>query len=192
MRTHATENSSEGFSLGFRLAALVSALREVEADIRVFERYRMIVSRISGLEKQVAYSPALEKIFKVTIQSIIELNSWMLQKSNMYFPVAESIVREVIESPHNEEESVKIMVGNIREALDEKEALGFLAHVARTNTILNLRLRNDLGLNEEQIQDLHSLAVKATKSFMNSSSERMKSMYALLYKSLREDYESED
>ena len=128
------DNLLNNFSEGFILASLTSAIRETEANVKSFVEYQKLVEKIKKWPDIGFSSYSIEKAWGEVIKGIEEINDWLMNKKDEYFP----IIRELIKQNNNTNNAIFTHLGTY---YTNKEIFYAITNTITINPYLNEKIK---------------------------------------------------
>lgn len=145
---NSVEESLESYSIGFYLGALVSILRETEASIKNFSKFKRGIDLISNLEKMKnELSSDMKPLVIDSAKEMQELNEWFRDKAQEYSP----LITKLVQYSQNKYSDSLL---RLRRQWDDKTIFFALISLARTNAYARQKLVKKcqkVGINEETL-----------------------------------------
>ncbi|MHA1237053.1 MAG: SIR2 family NAD-dependent protein deacylase [Candidatus Hodarchaeales archaeon] len=121
------------FSEGFILGALTTGIREREANVNTFVEYQLLVEKLKEWPTIGFSSYFIRKSWEDVNNAIEEINSWLIQKKDEYFPIIVELIKLNIEG-NNE------IFTHLKTCNTDKEMFYLIANTLETNPYLNAEI----------------------------------------------------
>ncbi len=154
------------FSEGFILAALTTGIREREANVNTFIEYQILVNKLKEWPSTGFSSIFFRKSWEDVNNAIEEINSWLIQKKDEYFPILVELIKQNIEG-NNE------IFDHLRTCNTEKEMFYLIVNALETNPYLNAEIIEYLKESETiTIEEFRERLINFLTYLSTNSSDR--------------------
>ncbi|MHA1972701.1 MAG: hypothetical protein ACTSW1_06905 [Candidatus Hodarchaeales archaeon] len=147
--TNPLSSSLKKYSEEFVLGALEYSIRTREAQIRHFEEYSAILKKLRSWSELGFSSESLEKKWEKALEGIEEIEGWMKQRAEAFFPHVLPLIN--IETYQKLQKSEKKVLKSLRKGRSDNTVFQILTALLHSNPILIHQVEEFVKENETNI-----------------------------------------
>lgn len=173
----------EDYSEGIVVGAIVSALRENEADITRFDKYQALVQELVDLQSYEFRSHRVRQSLAEMLFAVQELEGWLSKNAEDWFPLVKDLSEKITPDDLARMDTMELLT-EIRVLYTDLEIFSFIAQLVRSNPLLIQRIQNNSEV--RPYPELRQTCLMILESMIKAQDceERVKSLGNLFLKQI--------